>query len=330
MTMTIRTAGLLAATMLASAAHAEDLVLPSEVAASHWKTGYMEQFAADVKAATDGAIDVKVFPAGQLYSDQAGLAALGTGAVQMVWPVSVRLETIAPETGIINLPFAVSDDMMQNACMKDGITELMNADLKKAGLRVLGMLRTADLFFIFSDRDVKTLDDLQDTKVRVTGGRVVQDTMTALGISPVSMAASEMSTALSQGAIDGIFTSPAGWAEMIGMTGKHAFYVPGFSILTYSIVVDDLWYQDLPQDQRAAIQDSIDTISSTQWKEAIAKDQEALDSMTAQGATLVVATDEQTQKLRDLTAQTSASFSDAYPETIKSMQELEVTCDFSG
>ena len=103
-------AGVLA---LCAPASAEELVLPSEVASSHWKTGYMEQFAQKVNEATDGDIKVKIFPSGQLYSDQAAVAALGTGAVQMVWPVSVRLETISPETGVINLPFALSDDMME-------------------------------------------------------------------------------------------------------------------------------------------------------------------------------------------------------------------------
>ncbi len=319
-----------AGTMLAGAAPAEDLVLPSEVAATHWKTEYMDRFADEVGQATGGDIDVKVFPAGQIYSDQAALAALGTGAVQMVWPVSVRLETVAPATGVINLPFAISDEMMADACMKAGVRDLLTGELQNAGLRVLGLLRTADLYFVFSDRQVASMEDLEGAKVRVTGGRVVQDTMRALGISPVSMAASEMSTALSQGAIDGVFTSPAGWAEMIGMTGQNAFYVPGFSILTYAIVVDDAWFQALPEDQRAAIQDSIDGIAETQWSEAIEKDAEALEKMTAQGATLVTADAEQIAAWKELTGQTSASFSEAYPEAAQAFQDLEDRCGVSG
>ena len=318
--------GMAGALALCAPAWAEELVLPSEVASSHWKTGYMEQFAQKVNEATDGDIEVKIFPSGQLYSDQAAVAALGTGAVQMVWPVSVRLETIAPETGVINLPFALSDDMMLDSCMKDGIRDMLTNDLQKSGLRVLGLLRTADLYFIMSDTDVQSMQDFRNAKIRVTGGRVVQDTMEALGISPISMAASEMSTALSQGAIDGIFTSPAGWAEMIGMTGKYAFYVPGFSILTYAVVVDDMWFQGLPPDQQQAIQTSIDEISATQWQEAMAKDKEALDHMIEQGAKVTVADESQIAEWRELTTRTSASFSEAYPETMQAMQKMEDRC----
>jgi len=324
------TSALAAATMISGAAAAEDLVLPSEVAATHWKTEYMEQFATDVGEATDGEIDVKIFPAGQLYSDQAALGALGTGAVHMVWPVSVRLETIAPETGVINLPFAISDEMMQNECMKSGVTELLSAEMTDSGLRVLGLLRTADLYFIFSDRKVMSKEDLQGAKVRVTGGRVVQDTMRALGISPVSMAASEMSTALSQGAIDGVFTSPAGWSEMIGMTGENAFYVPGFSILTYAIVVDDNWFQNLPPEQRDAIQNSVDEISATQWNEAIEKDKGSLEKMTSQGANLVTADEAEIAEWRELTSETAANFTDQYPQVIEAMDKLKVDCGTAG
>ncbi|MHA6344278.1 TRAP transporter substrate-binding protein DctP [Roseivivax sp. CAU 1761] len=326
--MTFKTlaAALAATTMLAGAASAAELVLPSEVAASHWKTDYMNRFAEEVGEATGGEIEVKVFPSGQIYSDQAALAALGTGAVQMVWPVSVRLETVAPETGAINLPFAISDEMMADACMKTGIRDLMTEQLSKAGLRVLGLLRTADLYFIFSDREVASMEDLDGAKVRVTGGRVVQDTMHALGISPVSMAASEMSTALSQGAIDGVFTSPAGWAEMIGMTGQNAFYVPGLSILTYAVVVDDAWYQALPEAHREAIQASIDGITETQWEEAIEKDKESLEKMTSQGAKLVVADEAQIAAWKDLTAGTSASFSESHPEAAQALKALEAEC----
>ncbi len=332
--MTLKTrfaAAICTCSVLAPAlAGAEELVLPSEVAATHWKTAYMQEFADQVQAATDDDLTVKIFPAGQLYSDQEALAALGTGAVQMVWPVSVRLETIAPQTGIINLPFAISDEMMTDACMSGGIRDMLSSQLKRAGLQVLGLLRTADLYFIYSDDEITSMEDLEGTKVRVTGGRVVQDTMKALGISPVSMSASEMSTALSQGAIDGIFTSPAGWSEMIGMSGRYAWYVPGFSLLTYAIVVDSMWYDALPEGERSAIQSSIDGITAKQWAEAREKDAESLKKMTDQGAVLHVADKAEIARWKALTTQTSASFIEANPDAEEAMRALEDSCGFAG
>ena len=321
-------AGLLASALLsiAGATHAADLVLPSEVAASHWKTRYMNEFADEVKKRTNGGVNVKVFPGGQLYSDQDAIAALGTGAVQMVWPVAVRLETIDPRTGYISLPFALSDELMLNRCFADGVTKVISSYVEPRKLEVLGLLRTSDLMFIFRDRDVKRMEDIKGSKIRVTGGKVFLDIMRSLNASPVSMAASEMSTALSQGAIDGIFTSPAGWSEMIGMTGKYAWYVPGMSVATYAVVVDKVWLDALPAAHRKAIVDVIDEIGKRQWNQAIEADKKMITKMTDQGAVYRVADKAEIQRWRDLAVPGNKAFTEKYPGVTRQMTELEARC----
>ncbi|MBD5802444.1 C4-dicarboxylate-binding periplasmic protein precursor [Azoarcus sp. Aa7] len=314
----------------AGSASAVDLVLPSEVAATHWKTKYMNQFAEGVAKRTNGALNVKVFPAGQLYNDQDALAALGTGAVHMVWPVAVRVESIEPRTGIVNLPFAVSDEMMTNQCFSEGLTTLMSSYVEPRNLKILGFLRTADLFFVFRNRDVQKMEDLKGAKIRVTGGKVFQETMKSLNTSPVSMAASEMSTALAQGAIDGVYTSPAGWAEMIGMTGKYAWYVPGFTLSTYAVVVDKGWIDGLPEAQRKAIADTIKEITPRQWHDVAAEDKLLIDKMVAQGAVFRTASPEESKRWRALAKSNEKVFSDKYPEAIQKLGELEKRCGYGS
>jgi TRAP-type C4-dicarboxylate transport system substrate-binding protein len=315
-----------ASALLATAARAADLVLPSEVAATHWKTKYMNQFADEVKKKTGGAITVKVFPGGQLYNDQDAMAALGTGSVQMVWPVAVRLETIDPRTGIINLPFALSDEMMLNRCFNDELTKMISTYVEPRKLQVLGFLRTSDLMFTFKDRDVQKLEDMRGAKIRVTGGRVFQDVMKSFNTSPVSMAASEMSTALSQGAIDGVFTSPAGWAEMIGMTAKYAWYVPGMSVATYAVIVDKPWLDGLPAAHRAAVTDTLKEIAARQWNEAIEEDKKLIQKMTGQGAVFRTANAAEVKRWREKAAPVNKTFTDKYAETAQQLASIEKRC----
>jgi C4-dicarboxylate-binding protein DctP len=318
----------LAISLLATAAvaHATEMVLPSEIAVTHWKTRYMNEFADEVKKRTNGALIVKVFPAGQLYTDQDAMAALGTGAVHMVWPLAVRLETVDPRTGIINLPFVLRDDLMENRCFADGIAKLMSSYLEPRKLAVLGFLRTADLMFVLKSRDVQRLEDLKGTKIRVTGGKIFLDMIRAMDASPVSIPASEMSTALSQGAVDGVFTSPAGWAEMIGITAKYAWHVPGLSLGTYAVTVDQAWFDKLPVDQHKAITDTINEIAQRQWKEAIQEDRKLLDKMVAVGAVYRTASPAELKRWKDRAAAISNSFMEKYPDAAKSMAALEASC----
>jgi len=320
--------GLLTTTFVAFAptTFSADLVLPSEVAATHWKTKYMNEFADEVKEQTNGAINVKVFPGGQLYNDQDAMAALGTGSVQMVWPVAVRLETIDPRAGMINLPFALSDEMMLNRCFNEELTRMMSSYVEPKKLQVLGFLRTSDLMFTFKDRDVQKLEDMRGAKIRVTGGRVFQDVMKSFNTSPVSMAASEMATALSQGAIDGVFTSPAGWAEMIGITAKYAWYVPGMSVATYAVIVDKPWLDGLPAAQKAAIVDSIKGIAARQWNEAIDEDKKLIQKMTSQGAVFRTASAAEIKRWRDKAAPVSKTFTDKHADAAQQLAAIEKRC----
>ncbi|MBO9356341.1 C4-dicarboxylate ABC transporter substrate-binding protein [Bordetella petrii] len=321
-----RRAALLLALCFPLAGGAAEMVLTSEVAASHWKTRYMNEFAKDVAERTHGEIQVKVFPASQLYNDQDGLAALGTGAVHMVWPVSVRLETLDPALGYVNLPFGLSDKMMENDCFSQGLTELMSERLKSRQLQVLGLLRTADLFFIFRDRDVKSLSDMQGAKLRVTGGRIFLDMIRSFDASPISMAASEMSTALAQGAIDGVLTSPAGWAEMIGKTGKYAFHVPGMALATYAVVVDRNWMDALKPEQRQAVIDSMNDIVKHQWEEAKAADAKLVKKMEDEGAVYRVVDEAGAAEWKARADTAKKAYTDKYGDVVKQVDALAKRC----
>src|SRR5690554_6115339 len=108
-------------TMMAvsTAAISNELVITSEVAANHWKHEYIDQFKEAVYEKSNGGLNFISYPGAQLYSDSNALSALGTGSVHMVWPVSVRLEQLNQESGIISLPFVLSDEKMTNECYYD-------------------------------------------------------------------------------------------------------------------------------------------------------------------------------------------------------------------
>ncbi len=303
-----------------------DLVLPSEVAVSHWKTDYMNEFAKTVTERTKGGVNVKVFPASQLYNDKDAMAALGTGSVQMVWPVTVRLETVDPRAGILTLPFGLTDNAMLNRCYNDGVTKLVSSYLEPRGLQVLAFLRAADLVFVMRGKDVQRMEDMKGLKIRVIGGKVLLDTVRSFDASPISMAASEMSTALSQGAIDGAFTSPGGWTEMIGTTGKFGWYVPGMSLATYAILVDKPWLEALPADHRAAVTETMADIAQRQWQEAMNDDKKQIEKIKALGSTFRVASPAEILRWREKGRANSASFVEKYPDVAQKVAALEKKC----
>ncbi|MFW5833148.1 MAG: TRAP transporter substrate-binding protein DctP [Pseudomonadota bacterium] len=327
--LTTALCGLGLALALGTAAHARtELVLTSEVAATHWKTGYMERFAELVEAKTDGEVSVQVFPAAQLYNDRDGVAALGSGAVHMVWPVPVHLETIDPRVGIVTLPFTLTDALMQDQDFAADFVDLVSGYTEPRNIEVLAFLRAADAMFLTRGEAVRTPADIDGTKIRVTGGRILLDVMNSFGASAISMPASEMSTAFSQGVIDGIFTTPTGWSRMVGISADHAALIPGLSLLTYAVAVDKAWLEGLPAAHRDAIVESIREIALTQWSEAIAADAEEIRTMVGEGADYWTASAEETAVWQEMAAEPLAAWIANHQDVHDAYEALRATHGF--
>ena len=299
-----------------------EMIMTDELATSHWSTKVIDEFAKKIQDRTKGRIVPKVFHAGTLYKDQDAVAALGTGSVHMVWPVAVRLETIAPQTGVISLPFAITDEMMMQDGAPEAVGKFLSRYVEPRGIRVMGLARTADLFFLFRDEFITDINDLRGKKVRVTGGRVLQQLMREFGTSPVSMAASEMAPAMMQGAIDGIFTSAGGW-EIVGTSvAPKASSVPGLSLVTYAVLVDNAWLKGLPNDLRQVVEDTTLEFVRTNWPIATKLDRETLDNMVKSGGEYREVSVEARKAFEKTALKANQDFIRRYPEVWEKFQEV--------
>ncbi|MCD0504718.1 TRAP transporter substrate-binding protein DctP [Bordetella petrii] len=313
-----------------ASASAADMIITSEIPLATNPSPYIEQFIAEVNKRTDGALQGKYFPASQLYNDRDGLAALGTGAVHMVWPVSSRLEQFDARVGVASLPFALSTEEMTNACFADGFTRMISGYLEPRGMQVLGFLRTADLIFLMKNRDIEKVSDLKGQKVRVIGGQIMLDAMRSVQASPISMSASEMSAALSQGAIDGAMTSPAGWVDVLGNTAKYATLAPGMGLATSAVTVDKQWLDGLPEAQRKVIHDVLAEIIARQWQETVAKDRKLIDQMVEQGGHYRVMAPAEVDQLKERFVAAGEGFRKKHADAIAQLEKIRKECIHDG
>lgn len=300
-----------------------EMVMTNQIAPNHWAAKLMDEYAATLEEKSGGRINVEVYHSSSLFKDSEALASIGTGTVHMVWPVSVQLEAIAPDYGVVNLPFAITDALMTKEGAAQELSDTLSEMVAGRGLRVMGLMRAGDLVFLFPDSFVESEEALSGAKIRVTGGKVLQDLMKNYGASPVTMPATEMAAGLMQGAIDGIFTSYGGW-EMVGVSGaQKATLIPGLSLVTYTVVADDAWLKGLPDDLRTIVEDTTAELLATQWQRGIEGDNEKRDLMVSQGGELMVVEDEAVlAKFHEQAEAAQASFVDAHPDAYKTFQDF--------
>jgi C4-dicarboxylate-binding protein DctP len=318
--------GLIAASFFSGAVAQEKFVVTSEVPIKTNPSPYIVEFVDRVEELTGGELIGEYFEAARLYTDTEGLAALGTGTVQFVFPVSTRLEQFDPRSGIVNLPFMITYEQMRDECFHNEVTSLVNGYMSEGSMKILGFLRTAELIFLMADDPINALENLDGKKIRLVGGKVMQNAMRSVGVSPVSMAASEMAVAMSQGAIDGAVTSPAGWAHVLGSAADYGILFPGMSLATSAIAVDDDWYTSLPVEYKDAIDTAVNELIDKQWVETVQKDENLINQMISKGGDYSVMDSDETAKMKEKFSDAVSMFTSRYPEVVRKYDAIVDKC----
>lgn len=163
-----------------------------------------EVFAEKVAEYSNGAIKVEIYPSNQLGDERDQMRALQNGSQEMVYGSVQNFATFAPQYYYLSLPYIfTSGEMAKKAIFElwDQHTEWMveNGGMRPVGWAVAGFRNLSTS----SDKPVRSLDDAKGVKVRIPPNAVSEAAFKAFGFEPVSLAFSEVFTALQQGVVDG-------------------------------------------------------------------------------------------------------------------------------
>ena len=162
----------------------------------------MERFAKIVAEKSNGELEVRVFPAGQLGSERDMVEGLQLGSLEMTLTSTGPLGNFVPQVKLFNLPFLFKD---RQTCYRvlDGPVGTKIADMfPRVGIRSLGWYENGFRNITNSKRAIRLPADMKGLKIRVMEDDVFILTMKSLGASPLPMAFGELYTALEQKTVD--------------------------------------------------------------------------------------------------------------------------------
>jgi tripartite ATP-independent transporter DctP family solute receptor len=210
--------------------------------------GY-EKFKEGVEARTNGKIQVELYPGGVLGRDEEMLEQAVLGAGVCVNTDAGRLGVWVPEIGILLCPYLVdSVEEMQKLLKSDLPKEWFEKLRKEQGLVVLAFNWYAGARHFLTKKPIQKPEDLEGLKIRTPGAPVWQETIRALGATPVALPWTEVYPALQQGVIDGAEAQhPATYGSKLYEVAKYITRT-GHIQLWNAPVVGDKWFSQLPEE----------------------------------------------------------------------------------
>lgn len=203
-------ASIAVAALLPLSAHAQ-MVLKSH---DTHPTGYptvvaVESMGKKLEAATQGRINVQMFPGAVLGQEKEAVEQVQLGAIQMARISLGVIGPVVPEVDVFNMPFVFRDISHMRAVIDGAVGDELLAKVTASPARLVGLgWMDGGARSLYTKKPVRTPADLKGQKVRMMGNPLFVDTMNAMGGNGIAMAYGEVFTSLQTGVIDGAENNP--------------------------------------------------------------------------------------------------------------------------
>ena len=264
-----------AAFALAGTAMAQDKVIKfaNQNAVGHPIVQGMEKFKEIVEKNSGGKIKVNIFPSGQLGSDQANLAAVQGGTLEMVSMNSGILASVVREFAVFDFPFMFGSGREADAVVDGAFGQKLHARLEEKGMVGLTYYELGFRNLTNGRRAINKLADIEGLKLRVIPNPINIDWVKALGANPTPLPFPELYAALEQKAVDGQENPVA------TINGAKLFEVQKHLTLTghqynpQSVMISKKFWDTLSAAEKKIVQDA--AVESAKFQRTQARAQEA-------------------------------------------------------
>jgi tripartite ATP-independent transporter DctP family solute receptor len=164
----------------------------------------LDRFAIKVGQLTNGAVEVRVFPQGELGSQMNILTGLQTGIIDFCAHASGFIQTIYPDVAVLDFPYLFPTTDVAEKVLDGPVGAELFKKMPAKGIYGLAWGHWGWRNTSTNERHLAEPADMKGMKIRVQPGAIYGATFKALGAIPVVVDASELYVALSQHTVDAI------------------------------------------------------------------------------------------------------------------------------
>jgi tripartite ATP-independent transporter DctP family solute receptor len=246
------------------------------------------KWAKRVQERTKGGLKIDVFHSAQLGNEEDIIEQIRQGANIGQNTDSARMGNYVPGIAVMNGPyFAETLEEVAKLRKAPTVVKWQQELAAKFGLKVVSFNWVQGYRHFFTNKPIKSPDDLKGLRIRTPPAPIWQESIRALGAVPVAMAFGEMYPGLQQKAIDGV--------ELVynNIPGGRYYEVLKFANETKHImlinfqVVSAKWFDSLPKDVQAILVEECDKAGEETSRQIFKLEAEVEQQLKGRGMTIV-------------------------------------------
>lgn len=161
------------------------------------------QFANRVKARTNGAVEITVYPNNSLGNDNAMIQGVRGGIIDIAMSGNPFFTSLAPRLNALDLPYQFSSAQQVYKVLDGPVGRSLLDELSAHQMKALAFWEIGFRSLANSKRAIHKADDIKGLKLRTTPNPAHIKAFQLLGANPLPMPFSEVFTALESGTVDG-------------------------------------------------------------------------------------------------------------------------------
>jgi TRAP-type transport system periplasmic protein len=245
-----------AASVVAPAGAAEFTLKWGVVTRGDMQEKFGHKLAEVLPKATNGRVEVKVFPGGQLGNPAALLEGVQLGTIEGYENPADFFSGVDGRFGLFSIPFLFRDTAHANKTLADPELNAYILNLAESkGLVGVNLAVAAESLYFGAKKPLRTLADFKGLKLRVNATPAERARMAALGATAVPMGLPEMITSLQSGVIDGTMSGISIYTNFnLQNVGKTLTETHDTLLISYG-ALSKAWLDGLPPDLRTIVID---------------------------------------------------------------------------
>jgi tripartite ATP-independent transporter DctP family solute receptor len=253
------------------------------------QTVYAAQAAEGIKTATNGSVEVTVYPASQLGGVAEMVDGVRMGSISMGHHDFASLARLVPEVAVFNAPFIYRDGAHALAATDPQTSpalQAVNEKLIAQGVRIIGRIYRGDRH-ISSNFAVKTPADLAGKPFRAVPLELWVSMVKGFGAIPTPVEVAELPTALMTGVVVGQENPLTMIASNNLNEVQSHLAMTGHMRAVLAVFVNEEIWQGLSEEQRSAITKVLDDEAKKSLQMATESEAKLVEDLKGRGMTVI-------------------------------------------